>query len=63
MHDVTGPVKLTIFIKESVEKNKSISSKHGGFRIVFKLVRKRLFERNYIFLYFFLIIVSFFSFS
>ena len=39
--------KFTIFIKKSVEKNQSISSNHGGFKMVFNLVRKKLFEQNY----------------
>ena len=39
--------KFNIFIKESVEKNESISSKHGDFRMASKLVRKKLFEQNY----------------
>ena len=46
-HNTPRLIKFTIFIKKSVEKNESISSKHGGFKKVFELVRKRLFEQNY----------------
>ena len=31
---VPHPVKFTAFISKSVEKNKSISSKHGGFKVL-----------------------------
>lgn len=47
---VPQPRKFTAFIDESVEKNKSISSKHGDFKILPYIARKRLFEqiiRNY----------------
>ena len=30
-----------------MEKNESISSKYGSFRMAFKLVRKKLFERRF----------------
>ena len=43
-------MKFTMSIDESVEKNKPISSKHRGFKILLKLTRKRLFEQEYIFL-------------
>ena len=42
------PKKFTAFIVESVEKNKSISSTHGGFKILPGIPRKRLFEEKYI---------------
>ena len=42
--------RYNAFIDESVEKNKSISSKHEDFKILPYIARKRLFEqiiRNY----------------
>ena len=42
--------RYNAFIDESVEKSKSISSKHGDFKILPYIARKRLFEqiiRNY----------------
>ena len=43
------PLKFTTFVDESVEKNKSISSIDWGFKILPKIVRKRLVEQKYIF--------------
>ena len=39
---VPHPVKFTAFIDESVEKNKSFSRKHGAYKILLELARKRL---------------------
>ena len=37
-----------MFIKKSVgKKNQSISRKHWGFRMVFKLAKKAIFEQTY----------------
>ena len=42
-HNIPSPIRFTIFIDKSVDKNESISSKDGGFKKVFKLGRKKLF--------------------
>ena len=36
-----------MFIKKLVRKNQSISKKHRGSKLVFKLVRKTIFEQTY----------------
>ena len=36
-----------MFIKKSVEKYQSVSGKQGGFIIIFKPVRKSIFEQTY----------------
>ena len=36
-----------MFIKKSVEKYQSVSDKQGGFIIIFKPVRKSIFEQTY----------------
>ena len=41
-------MKYTAFIDESVE-TKSTPNKHGGFKILLELARKRLFEQKYIY--------------
>ena len=40
---------FTAFTDESAEKNKSISSKHEGFKFLLELARKRLFEQEFLF--------------
>ena len=40
-------IKFTAFTDESLEKNKSVSSKHGGFNIWSWIARERLFKQIY----------------
>ena len=58
-------MKFTALIDKSVEKNKSTSSKHGGFKILLDLIRKRLLEEKihilFVNTYFFVIICFTFS--
>ena len=42
-------IKFSVAIDEVVEKNKSLSCKHGIFKIFNELARKRLLEQKYIF--------------
>ena len=47
---VPRQIKFTKSIDKSVEKNKPISCKHRGSKILLELARKILFEQKYIFL-------------
>ena len=42
-HNIPSTMKFTMFIKKSVDKNESVSSKHGGFKKLLKPARKKLF--------------------
>ena len=40
-HSILRLIKFFVFIKKLAEKNQSISNRHRGFRMLFKLERKK----------------------